>query len=544
MLSRESLAKEEFKDLMVTLYDDLPALCKSLFPDIFVADFCNIHNEIFNAIADKEKRFKLVLAPRGFGKTSIARAVAMDAILFHKKNFIVYISNSAPNAIMQTETLKHDLLSNKIIRKQFGDVREAVSELSSNDMIDIGIGGEVRDDTFAKTVWVAFGNTLVLPRGCGQQIRGLNWHNKRPDLVIADDIETVEDLMNENTRAKIRKWFFGDVCLCLDNIKQDGEIIYIDTLKHEDALPVYLQKTESWRCVRLEVCDDNYKSNAPEFYSNQDILDLKESYRKAGELDTFYREFRNLPVAPETASFKSQYFQYYDPKEKEQDFKKLDSVVLLDPARSVTPQSDWSAVVGVTIDVANRAYYIRDVFGGMVYPDDLFKIAFDMCKSLGAHVLGYEVTGLNEFITYPIKNAASQIGMYNVELLELKARGRKKEERIKALIPLYRQGLIYHNPTCCGPLEEQLLTFPYSARIDIADALAYMVELVEVGGRYCMEPTPVDNKGKKVRDDLELKKLNDPEWYEDIEYEPPIRIKDKTGMRSFSSRRYKYGKRA
>ena len=59
MLSRESLAKEEFKDLMVTLYDDLPALCKSLFPDIFVADFCNIHNEIFNAIADKEKRFKL-----------------------------------------------------------------------------------------------------------------------------------------------------------------------------------------------------------------------------------------------------------------------------------------------------------------------------------------------------------------------------------------------------------------------------------------------------------------------------------------------------
>jgi hypothetical protein len=71
-----------------------------------------------------------------------------------------------------------------------------------------------------------------------------------------------------------------------------------------------------------------------------------------------------------------------------------------------------------------------------------------------------------------------------------------------------------------------------------------MVELVEVGGRYCMEPAPVDNKGKKVRDDLELKKLNDPEWYEDIDYEPPIRIKDRTGMRSFSSRRYKYVKRA
>ena len=51
MLSRESLAKR-VQDLMVTLYDDLclPSPCFRHF----VADFCNIHNEIFNAIADKE----------------------------------------------------------------------------------------------------------------------------------------------------------------------------------------------------------------------------------------------------------------------------------------------------------------------------------------------------------------------------------------------------------------------------------------------------------------------------------------------------------
>lgn len=540
-LTRESLAKEEFKDLLVELHDDLPGLCKGVFEDIFTAPFSSIHYEIFEAIGNRDKRFKCILAPRGFGKTSIARAVAMDAILLQKKQFIVYVSNSAPNAIMQTENLKRDLRSNKVIRRQFGDIKDSVKELSSDDMLDIGLGADSREDSFSKTVWTAFGTTLVLPRGCGQQIRGLNWNNRRPDLVIIDDLESIEDLMNENTRAKIRKWFFGDVCLCLDTLNQNGDILYIDTLKHEDALPVYLQKTDTWHCVRLELCDENYHSRAPEFYSDQDIVDLKESYRKAGELDTFYREFRNLPVAPETASFKSQYFKYYEPRDMADTFKKCESVVLLDPAKSVTPQSDWSGIVGVSIDMTNRAFYIRDVFGGMVYPDELFKIAFDMCTSLGASVLGYEVTGLNEFIKYPIKNAASQAGLYTIELLELKARGRKKEDRIKSLIPLYRQGLLYHNPTCCGPLEEQLLTFPYSARIDIADALAYLVELVEVGGRYCVEPDKADKTGNIVP--FDLSRLNSAELYDELDYEPARQGRDATAMRSFGSRRHGYATR-
>ena len=538
--------KEEFKSILVDLYHDLPAFCKAIFGDtIFLEDFSNIHYEIFDAITDPSYRYKLVLAPRGFGKTSIARGLAMDAILFGKKNFIVYVSNTAPNSIMQTENIKRDLRSNKTIRTYFGDIKDAVEELDTASMVDLGLGGEVSgnsvsDETFAKTVWVAFGRTLVLPRGCGQQIRGLNWNNKRPDLVIIDDLESVEDLMNENTRTKTRKWFFGDVALCLDTMTKKGEIVYIDTLKHEDALPTYLQKLDTWKTVRLQLCDDDYHSMAPEFYSDQDIKDLKETYRLAGELDTFYREFRNLPVAPETASFKGSYFKYYDPRELADSFKKCEAVVLMDPAKSVTPQSDWSGIVGVILDTANRAYYVADVFGGMVYPDQLYETTLEMAERLNASVIGYEVTGINEFIIGPFKNYVSSKGVFNIELLELKARGRKKEDRIKALISFYRQGLMYHNPTATGPLEEQLLTFPFSARLDIADALAYLVPLVEKGGRYCMQEPKPNAEGKVEK--VDLLKMDSSEIFDEIPYDEPLKLKDMTAL--YTARKgYSYGRR-
>ena len=81
----------------------------------------------------------------------------------------------------------------------------------------------------------------------------------------------------------------------------------------------------------------------------------------------------------------------------------------------------------------------------------------------------------------------------NFELLELKARSGKgefsglgggKKGRISALIPFYRQGLVYHNKVGCAGYEAQLLSFPKSKKWDIMDAAAYIVEILEMGLRY------------------------------------------------------------
>ena len=90
------------------------------------------------------------------------------------------------------------------------------------------------------------------------------------------------------------------------------------------------------------------------------------------------------------------------------------------------------------------------------------------------------------------------------DIVELKARA-SKEERIAALVPFYRLGFIYHNKGVCGALEKQLLSFPRSKKDDIMDALAYVVEMLELGERYFI---PSD-EGKDVEDEYKDLKEDD-----------------------------------
>jgi hypothetical protein len=201
---------------------DTKFCAKALFPETFESSWSILHHKIFTAIDSGHQKI-VIAAPRGIGKTSIARLVAQKSILFRDAKFITYIQNSATLAIMQTENIKRELLTNKPVKTLFGDIK--ISEISTG-----------LDEEFSKMAWVAYGNTLILPRGSGQQVRGLNWSNYRPQLIIVDDLEDAEEVLNPEVREKQKDWFLKDVMKSVNFYKKDWRIIYIDTLKHEDSV--------------------------------------------------------------------------------------------------------------------------------------------------------------------------------------------------------------------------------------------------------------------------------------------------------------------
>lgn len=455
-------------------------LAKTLFPGTFYSPFSILHNQIFDAIDSGHNKIAIA-APRGLGKTSIAKAVAKKCILFRLSNFIVYVMNSATVAAMQTENIKRDLLTNKMVRALFGSIKESDFEYEM-------------DEQFSKEAWVAFGDIMVLPRGQGQQVRGLNWKDYRPKTFIFDDLENKDDIQNKDNRDKLKEWFFSDAMKSVDFYRKDYLIVYIDTIKHEDSLLQELLESPDWYGVRLSICDENYKSFDPNYMSDDEIAAELAAHRRMGKLDLFYMERMNLPISTEDASFKEKYFRYHE----ESDILKvpgIENVVILDPAKTVKMQSADSAVVGIGIDTVNNKIYIRDVVSGKFYPDQIYKEAFDMVDRLNARILAVEVTGLEEFIKQPITNEASMRGC-RAGLEWLVARGGSNDEkgkakRIKALIPYYRQGFISHNKSCCGKLEQQLLSFPKSKLWDVMDAVAYVIEVMERGGRYFEGPDDI-----------------------------------------------------
>lgn len=470
-------------DPMAMCVADIKTACGTIFPDIFYAEFSILHQQIFDLInmvmhpEYKGSRKIAIAAPRGIGKTSIARAVAMVAILFRLQNFIVYLSNSATSAEMQTENIKRDLLTNVNVRRMFGSIKDAIGNAK-------GI-----DETFSKSAWTAYGDCFILPRGAGQQVRGLNWSNHRPGLVIIDDLEDKDEIRSEDNRKKLKSWFHADLMKTEDRYGDGCVFIYIDTIKHEDSLLVDLLASDDWSGVQLSICDDKYNSLDPNYMTTEEIKAEVAEHRKMGTLDEFYMERMNMPVSLEDRVFKPEYFkQFKDTGDKiiitdkdgaveEIPTYRLLHVTITDPAKTVKVQSAETAIITVAVDRETRRIFVRDIVSRKLYPDEIYAEMFRQVVLYRSYILGYEVTGLNEFIIQPVKNECRTRNLHP-QLIELKAKD-KKENRVATLAPLYRLGYMYHNEACSLGLEGQLLGFPRSKLWDIMDALAYITFIMD-----------------------------------------------------------------
>ena len=468
----------ELQDILVECIRSTKFFCKTFFPDVFHAPFSTLHNQMFDLIDSGEPKV-VIAAPRGIGKTSIAIALCARKLLFRLANFVVYVSNSSSSAEQQTENLKFEINANEFVKKVFGPLKTKSAD---------GI-----DESFSKRAWVSAYGSLVYPRGSGQQVRGLLYHSRRPDLLVIDDLEDTETVSNEEQRVKRKLWFHSDLEKCVSRLDKNFQFVYIDTLKHEDALLQDLLDSPDWASVRLEICDDDYNPTAPEFMSREEVLAEVESHRNSGMLDVFYREFRNIPISKEDAVFMPDQFKHYDEPDlmspKVGNIPYLINVVICDPAKTVKLHSADSAVVCWGIDRTSKRMYFRDCIADKMYPDEMINQALLMVQRYDAMILGVEVTSLEQFIVQPFKNQMQVKGIHP-HFLELKATG-KKEERVATLAPHYRHGYVYHNRAVCGKYETQLMGFPKSKRWDVMDAASYITKIMEIEGQY-FDPVDIE----------------------------------------------------
>lgn len=509
----EQLAKtvldSEMQDILVEGYRSTRVFAKVFFPDRFHSEFSPLHDQIFELI-DFGGQKVAIAAPRGIGKTSIVGlALAAKKIVYEDSKFLPYVSKSFDSSLLQTENLKIELGSNRLIQQIFGRVNTQT-------------GGTV-DDSFSKKSWVARFNeeshgTLVYPRGANQQIRGILYKNARPDFFIFDDFEDADEVMSEELRIKLKTKFFADHLKAVSRVDKTWRIIYIDTLKHEDALLQNLLDASDWDSIRLELCNDELESNAPQFVSTEEIKREHAAHKEQGMLDVFYREFRNLPIATEDAVFRSEFFRYFvespegiiiPAKDGEKPVKiperELTNVVIVDPAKTVKLASADSAVVVCGIHRQSRKILVRNVVAGKMEPDKLLEAAFAEVQRFRAMVLGVETTGIERWISQPIENimrSRMTSGMTIPIYYAISASASTKPKRVAALSPYYKMGFIYHAANVCQKLESQLLLFPRSKLWDVMDALSHLIPLMDQFAYY-FDPQDFGEES----DDSEFKEL-------------------------------------
>lgn len=453
----------EMEDTLVDCCGDTATFAKVFMPHRFTREFDSPYREIFRLLDDDSAKKVAIAAPRGTGKTSID-AIAFPArkVCYQESKFVLVVSCTHNLAASVVRQLGRELTDNPNIIHAFGPLKG--TRWSEGE-------GELRTST----------GISILAKGAGQQVRGLI-ESTRPDLIIVDDLEDSEPFRigdAEEYIRKIREWFRADLLNVVDRASKTTRIVYLGTVLGENSLLNSLLESPDWLSTRLELCDDNYETNFPGLMSTPEVIELKDEHEARGELDIFFREYRNLPIAGSTAVFKKEYFKYWD-QELLAKQGYMPKAVIVDPAKTVNMKSAYTAIQGVGFSASLPGIFQLNGVNKRLAPEEVYEEAWLMAQSLKTTIIAVEVTSLEQWIEYPFNQFLRLKGF--PPITPLKAQG-KKPDRIRELGAFYRMGVVYHHPSPLvhDALEAQLLAFPRSKYWDYMDAWAYILKLFNIG---------------------------------------------------------------
>lgn len=471
-------AKQETKNAIASIFKNAPLhffrrFCPEHTIDKATGEptpSAKYHEEIIDLFYDHNR--VAIAAPRGHAKSTVTSfAFAMHEAIYGKKDTIVLISASENQAIQFLERIKNEIETNHRIKNIFGDLKS---------------------DKWSATHIKLTNGTSIFAKGRGAQIRGLIEGASRPDLVILDDIEDEELVRSELRRSDLEEWLNGSVMPGVE--PKVGKIICIGTILHMDSLLNRLLNDEyypdfvSKRYQAIKQPGDSDVDTPvplwPERFSLEMLEDIKDSYIARHQLSRFFMEYQNDPIAQENATFKPEYFQFFEelPTFKTSPGGLFTEVFIDMGGASESKSADPTAIIVAVSDDKGTLYvedYKNKRYGNDWKPffDDLFNIHARHQPSRYV----FEKTAVARSIEGGLKREMLKRGVsLNYEMVNPtkgggSSRGNMspgKYHRISSMEADFKLGQIKMRKWMTD-LQEQLISFPRGQHDDLIDALGY-----------------------------------------------------------------------
>ena len=430
------------------------AFAPEAFSDPFSPD---IHWPMAELI-DRPAKIKAGAAPRGVGKSTIGNTINLVRRAATCTNrYMLLLSNTLEQAIEHLNPIK----------KQF----------TENERI-IEIYGEQKGPVWREDMIVLKNGTKIRALGIGQQVRGRREGLDRPDYALGDDMESSELVGSESALKRARLWVANDLRNSLD--RHRGEEMYWGTVLSADSILEDLLGNPQVASVRLELFDGNYKSRWPEVYPDSRIQEMKKMAEFDGNLDGFWADYRNIPTSAENQKFQRSWFKTWGP---DLDWAAMSRYLIIDPAKTTNNCSDYTAMHVLGLPYTGEVYDLDYDMDRQVN-EAMYDKVVRMCQKWNIHQVFVETNGLDKYITDPMQKYLNRNGIKAL-VRGIHATGHK-DDRIQALIPLYKMGQVYHSAERHTELEDQLLLHPRSKFDDVADCFSYCVYLQTLlnRGRY------------------------------------------------------------
>lgn len=468
-----------------------------------------VHKEWWDYICSP-RRYVALAAPREHAKsTAITHAYTLANLAFRKRTFIVIVSDTEYQAILFLGDLKKEILENESYAKTFG-IKKLVKDAEREFIIEYMDGKQA----------------LIVARGSGSKVRGLKWRNRRPDLIVCDDLENDELVLNEERRDKFSRWFFNSLVPCLSDtgiIRVVGTIIHMDSLLNSlmpneedrntvvEPLKIYNPSGLNDRGERLPWLSAKYRAHPElndfsqllwkEKFSEERLREIQAVYRERGQMDGYGQEYLNDPIDPEQAYF-----------------RKDDLLPIPEEELGTSKDRQYEEFyIGVDLAISEkdkRAYTVMVVAGlaadGKLRVRDVLRFRGD------GHRIVEELYALNdkyrpEIIAIENENIAKALGstlahessLSRVPLpLEPMPPNHDKLTRARPLQYWTRAGRVQFDKDAewYPTLEKEMLQFPKGKYADQVDALAWIGQTVH---KFVQPPTWEDIEDQEFEQELE-----------------------------------------
>lgn len=437
------------------------------FLDYIKYPFAPFHYEWLKDLQELSEGKYYELALIGFresAKTSFAKIFLIWLIVYAQKKYINVDSFDKENAERILFDIVLSLQQNNRLIADFGQIYNA--QRSKTEVTVKRVNNFITNN-----------GVRVEAHSTQESIRGRVHGDQRPDFILFDDIETSK---TKESKA-YTKQVSDHLNEALTGIASDSyTVVYLGNYISDFGNIADIEKRSkgnpTMRYHKVPILD---AEGIPTWNSKYCLTDEEaektgkvsiETLRKRFDSLTFSTELMNQPIDENTQEFKKSWFVQTSQENIQR--HNTNCFVIIDTAVSEKDKDDDTGVAVIWVDRDNT-WYVR-AFPKRINPAELINLLFDLHNLYKPNIIGIEKTMFTMAIKPFLQEEMRKRNVF-LPIKELEHGGRKKEVRIRGLIPRYEAGAIKHIDS--PVLEEQLIQFPQGLHDDVADAVAYGLDL-------------------------------------------------------------------
>lgn len=391
--------------------------------------------------------------PRGFAKTTLLKLFILYCILFTDRNFILVINASEKLAVYTISDIV-DMLNEPNISAVFGDWKLGL-ETDRQDFKKFSFRGR---------------DVILAAMGAEGSLRGIVVKNRRPDVMLFDDIQSRECADSQIQSDTLERWMYGTAM----KAKSPERCLFVFLANMYPTKWSILRKLKtnaSW--VKFIV--GGILSDGTSLWEElQPIAQLLQEFLNdlnSGHPEIFYSEVLNDENATVNKMIDLTKVPEYPWDEDE---ISVGGAVIVDPSNDKA-NSDAVAIGAMKVFDATPA--LVEVKEEKLSPGDTIREALKMCFKHNIKLVVIESNAYQFSLLYWFNQICQQLGIEGIVVRDIYSGGRSKNSRILDMFKAYLAGEIQVHPSARTPVHFQISQWNPLRRDNVdntLDLLSYM----------------------------------------------------------------------